>query len=208
MEYVVNVKDQSKVFHVNLLKRYYSRIYEAVQKRDNSEEGGAVLKLVSSAVMAADGEGGLDDAVDYDELLDMSPCLEREIINDVKLGEELNVEQCAQEQRLIEEFSPVFTDVPGDTDLITHRVKLTLDEPILSRPYPFTYSVRETLRKELSDMLKMNIIQESRFPYSSPIVIVKKRDGTNRLWVNFRKLNMITEADPEPTNSCGDNPEP
>ena len=53
-------------------------------------------------------------------------------------------------------------------------------------------------------MLKMNIIQESRSTYSSPIVIVKKRDGTNRLCVDFRKLNKITEVDPEPTNTVAE----
>ena len=92
--------------------------------------------------------------------------------------------------------------MPGEIDLIKqHRVKLTSDEPIWSHPYPVLYSVRTTLQKELNDMLKMNIIQESRSPYSSPIVIVKKRDSTNRLCVDFRKLNKITEVDPEPTNT-------
>ena len=133
-----------KVFHVNLLKRYHSRINEADQKRDTSEEGGAVLELVSSAIIAADGEGSPDDAVDGDERLDVSPCWKRETINDVKLGKDLNVEQRAQAQHLIEEFSPIFTDVPGETDLMKHRVKLTSDEPIRSRPYPVPYSMRET----------------------------------------------------------------
>ena len=86
-------------------------------------------------------------------------------MNDVKLGDELNVEQRSQAQHPIEEISLVFTDVPIETDLIKHRVKLTLEEPIRSRLYPVSYWVRETLPKELSDMLKMNIIQESRSPY-------------------------------------------
>ena len=140
--YVVNVKDKSKVFHVNLLKRYHSRINEENEKRDTSEDGEAVLELVSSAIIAADGEGGTDDAVDDDKLLDVSLCSEQESINDVKLGEELNAEQNAQAQRLIEEFSPVFTNVPGERNLIKHRVKWTSDEPIRSRPYPVPYSGR------------------------------------------------------------------
>ena len=92
--------------------------------------------------------------------------------------------------------------MPGKTDLIKqHRVKLTSDKPIRSRPYPIPYSVRITLRKKLNDMFKMNIIRESRSPHSSPIDIVKKRDDTNRLCIDFRKLNKITEVDPEPTNT-------
>ena len=70
MDYVVNVKGKSKVFHVNLLKRYYSRINEADHKHDTSKEGGVVLELVSSAIIAAEGEGGPDDAVDDDATSD------------------------------------------------------------------------------------------------------------------------------------------
>ena len=88
--------------------------------------------------------------------------------------------------------------------MIEHRIRLTLDEPIWSRPYPVPYSVRETLQNELNDMLKMSIVQESRSPYPSPVVIVKKQDGTNRLCVDFRKLNKITEVDPEPTNTVAE----
>ena len=110
-----------RVFYVNLLKRYYSRINGADQKRNTLEEREAVLELVSSAIIVPDGEGGTDDAVDYDELLDVSPCWKRETINDVKLGVEINVQQRAQAQRLIEEFTPVFTDVPKETDLLIQR---------------------------------------------------------------------------------------
>ena len=74
VDYVVNVKGKSKVFYVSLLKRYYSRINKADQKRDTSVEGGEMLESVSSAITAADGEGGPDDAVDDDKLLDVSPC--------------------------------------------------------------------------------------------------------------------------------------
>ena len=49
LDYVVNDKGKSKVFHVNLLKRYYSRIHEADQKRDIPDKGGAVLEMVASA---------------------------------------------------------------------------------------------------------------------------------------------------------------
>ena len=95
-----------------------------------------MLELVSSAIIVPDGEGGTDDAVNDDELLDVSPCCEQETINNVKLGVELSVQQRAQAQRLIKEFSPVFTDVPEEINLLKHHVKLTSDEPIRSRPYP------------------------------------------------------------------------
>ena len=117
-----------------------------------------MLELVNLAKIAADGKRGPDDAVDDDDFLDVSPCWKRETLDNVKLGDELSVKKRAQAQRLIEEFSPVFTDMSGEMDLIKHRVKLSLDEPMRSRRYLVSNSVRETLRKELNDMLKMNII--------------------------------------------------
>ena len=76
VDYGVNIMGKSKVFDVNLLKRYYSRISEADQKRDSSEERGAVLELENSAIISADCGGGQDDAADDDKLFDLSPCWE------------------------------------------------------------------------------------------------------------------------------------
>ena len=47
----------------------------------------------------------------------------------------------------------------------------------------------------------MGIIERSDSPYTSPIVLVNKRDGTNRFCVDFRKLNKITVFDAEPIPS-------
>jgi len=47
-------------------------------------------------------------------------------------------------------------------------------------------------------MLKNKIIEPSSASYLSPIVVVKKSDGSNRLCVDYRKLNKVTFFDPEP----------
>ena len=48
-------------------------------------------------------------------------------------------------------------------------------------------------------MLDLGIIRASASPYASPIVIVKKKDGSNRICADYRKLNKVTVANPEPT---------
>ena len=48
------------------------------------------------------------------------------------------------------------------------------------------------------------MVRPSTSPYSSPIVMVKKKDGSNRVCVDFRKLNKITEVDPEPMTTAED----
>ena len=47
-------------------------------------------------------------------------------------------------------------------------------------------------------------MRQSTSPYASPIVMVKKKDGSNRVCVDFRKLNKITEVDPEPMTTAED----
>ena len=92
----------------------------------------------------------------------------------------------------------MFTEAPGTTDLVQHHIKLTSDEPVRSRPYPVPYSMRESLRKDIADMIKMGVIRESSFPYASPVVVVKKKDNTNRVCVDYQKLNKIAVFDPGP----------
>jgi len=47
-------------------------------------------------------------------------------------------------------------------------------------------------------MLKWGIIEPSNSAYASPIVVVRKPNWSNRVCVDFRKLNKITIFDPEP----------
>ena len=77
------------------------------------------------------------------------------------------------------------------THLIEHKVELTESEPVKSKPYPIPYKVQEVIDKEIVDMLAMRIVECSEVPYASPLVLVKKPDGSYRVCVNFKDLNKI-----------------
>lgn len=89
-------------------------------------------------------------------------------------------------------------------NLVQHHINLTSDEPVRSKPYPVPYSMREFLKKDIDDMLKMGVIRESNSPYASPVVVVKKKDGSNRVCVDFRKLNKLTIFNLEPMPAAVD----
>ena len=50
----------------------------------------------------------------------------------------------------------------------------------------------------VNEMLKNDIIEESFSPWSSPIVLVKKKEGGFRFCVDFRRLNRVTKPDSYP----------
>ena len=53
-------------------------------------------------------------------------------------------------------------------------------------------------------MLEMGLVRPLTSPYALPIVIVKKKNGFNKVCVDFRKLSKITKVDPEPTTIAED----
>ena len=102
---------------------------------------------------------------------------------------------------LTQRYPDVFTDMFRETNVIKHRVKLT---QLSCKPYLLLYAMRKELRNEEDSMLKMGVVRPSMSPYTSPFVIVKKKDGSNRVCIDLRKLSKITEVDPEPMTMAED----
>lgn len=55
----------------------------------------------------------------------------------------------------------------------------------------------DDMKKEIDDMLKLGVIEPSSSPYCSPLVLVKKKDGTTRYCQDMRKVNKVTKFDCE-----------
>ena len=51
-------------------------------------------------------------------------------------------------------------------------------------------------------MMKMGVIRESSSPYILPVVVVKKKDNTNCVCMDYRRLNKLTVFDPEPMSTA------
>ena len=63
---------------------------------------------------------------------------------------------------------------------------------------------REIVCEEVRRMLETEIIEPSKSPYSSPIVIVKKKDGSTRFCIDFRAVNRVTVFDAETIPNADD----
>lgn len=60
------------------------------------------------------------------------------------------------------------------------------------------FSVREEVTKQLKKMQEMAVIQPSKSPWSSPVVLLQKKDSLHRFCIDYHKLNSVTKADSYP----------
>ena len=126
----------------------------AVVKADNRFEEDTHCEVKECEVQDAED----DDNVDF---LEIGRYDAKESVADVATGSNLTDEQRSEFMGLANQFASLFTEAPGTTDLAQHHIKLTSDEPVRSRPYPVPYSMRESLKKDIADMIKMGVIRES-----------------------------------------------
>lgn len=100
-------------------------------------------------------------------------------------------------QALLDRNRSLMGNELGCTDLAEHVI-VTNSPPIKQRYYPVSPVIQAHIDRELEDMLKNGIVERSNSGWSSPILLVKKKDGGYRFCVDFRKLNAVTERDSYP----------
>ena len=103
-------------------------------------------------------------------------------------------------EALLAKFQDVFTGKGfkfGNTPVIEHEIPtkgLPIQQPY-RRQNP---EVRIQEQEQLKDMLEQEIVRPSCSPWASPVVVVKKKAGTLRFCIDFRKLNDVTVKDAHP----------
>jgi hypothetical protein len=80
-----------------------------------------------------------------------------------------------------------------------HRILLKPDaQPVAVRPYRYPAAHKDELERQSAAMIDQGIVRRSDSPFSSPILLVKKPDGSWRFCVDYRALNALTVKDAFP----------
>lgn len=118
-------------------------------------------------------------------------------INAVDEFGHLTSDQKKQLDELVEKTFSQMGDKLGCTTLVEHEIR-TQSPPIKQRHYPLSPALQAHVNQELEKMLADDIIEPSNSPWASPIVLVKKSDGSYRFCVNYKKLNEVSLPDAYP----------
>ena len=86
----------------------------------------------------------------------------------------------------------------GCTDTAEHIIELMDDEPFKERFQWIAPPPLEQVQENLQDMLDGGAIGPSKSPWCNAIVLLRKKDGTLRFCIDFRKLNARTKKDSFP----------
>ena len=100
------------------------------------------------------------------------------------------------ELQVVREFPEVFPDeIPGVPP--EREVELAIDlvpgtRPVSMAPYMMSASELLELREQLEELLEKKIVRPSVSLWGAPVFLVKKKDGSMRLCVDYRQLNKVT----------------
>ena len=83
----------------------------------------------------------------------------------------------------------------GETDIVHHVIDTGNSPPVQSTQQRLPYALRKELKQEMDTLLQTGCIKPSANPYSSPLVLVRKKMGGLRVFVDYRALNQNTVAD-------------
>eukprot|EP00731_Ephydatia_muelleri_P008792 Em0004g1130a len=104
-------------------------------------------------------------------------------------------------QQLLLKYNGILSQYEGDlgrTDLVYHHIVTGDHKGIKQSGRRLPFHQREEVKELLDGMLERQVIEPSQGSWSSPVVLVKKKDGSTRFCVDFRQLNAVTKKDAQP----------
>ena len=115
--------------------------------------------------------------------------------------EELEANYQTMAKQLLLRYSSIFDKddaKPGRTKVVKHFINTGDARPIRQAPRSVPLAKREVVSQTIREMSESGVIEPSESPWSSPVVLVKKKDGNMRFCVDYRRLNDVTKKDSYP----------
>ncbi|GFS91948.1 hypothetical protein TNCV_1931241 [Trichonephila clavipes] len=116
------------------------------------------------------------------------------IIRDVHFNSKLSQIQRGQLKELLYEYSNLFTNIPGCTDLAEHEIELESERAIVAKPYRMSPRQIEILKSEVNKMLELKIIEPGESDFTSPLILVEAQEKETRPCIDYRRLNKVTRT--------------
>ncbi|XP_068229084.1 uncharacterized protein [Palaemon carinicauda] len=102
-------------------------------------------------------------------------------------------------KNLLLQHPQVVRDTLGHTQLLEHKIDLVPGTcPIRQNYYRLNPQRAERVSEQIKLQLSLGLIEESESPWASPVVLVPKEGGGDRLCIDFCKLNAVTKPESYP----------
>ncbi|PNX88864.1 hypothetical protein L195_g044978, partial [Trifolium pratense] len=104
-------------------------------------------------------------------------------------------------ENILQQFQQVFKDtiqLPPERSQVHHIKLFPTQGAINVRPYRYPHHQKEEIERQVTELLKAGVIRPSMSEYSSPVILVKKKDKSWRMCVDYRALNKATIPDKYP----------
>ena len=125
------------------------------------------------------------------------------------LPDHLSPETKEKMKELLLKYQDVFsrdTYDMGYCDLVPHEIRLKPGTiPIRQAPYRVGYHQNKEIEKHVQELLDKDLIEKTVSPWSAPVLLISKKDGTSRFVQDYRKLNHATYIPSQPlprTDDC------
>jgi len=122
-----------------------------------------------------------------------------------KLGRMLDIgegqlapEEVAQVRSCVLQAHDVFAVEKGELGSVSevqHHIKTEDCSPVRQPPRRVPFSLRPEISQMVNEMLQAQVIEESSSPWARPVVLIRKKDGSLRFCVDYRRLNAVTRKD-------------
>jgi len=157
------------------------------------EEGQVVGEVQLGTVVAE------NDPVWNDTSIDESLCVQHiqdgpvddtrrlELQGQLQIGSQRTESERMQLEELLLSVFALQDSELGETDLVTHTIDTGNAKPVQTCPRRLPYVLRRALEQELPSLLNTGCIKPSSSPYTSALVLVRKKNGALRVCVNYRR---------------------